>query len=171
MTSSTLASLPTAIDSLPPISGWESEARSVTSSLNPVFLPRTNLRLEEISAGFAIALHMHQPTIPAGHDGGLISNLQFMFEHPDIPDNHNAAPFAWCYSRMGEIIPDLVRQGHNPRVMLDYSGNLLWGLEQMGRSDVLDNLKRITCDPSLSALRRVARNHVEPCCGSVHADS
>jgi hypothetical protein len=29
---------------------------------------------------------------------------------------------------------------------LDYSGNLLWGLVQMGRSDILDNLKRITCN-------------------------
>jgi hypothetical protein len=32
--------------------------------------------------------------------------------------------------------------------MLDYSGNLLWGLVQMGRSDILDNLKRITCNPT-----------------------
>jgi hypothetical protein len=32
--------------------------------------------------------------------------------------------------------------------MLDYSGNLLWGLRQMGRGDVLDNLKRITIDPT-----------------------
>ena len=31
--------------------------------------------------------------------------------------------------------------------MLDYSGNLLWGLHQMGREDVLIHLKRITCDP------------------------
>ncbi|HEY9906070.1 MAG TPA: glycosyl hydrolase family 57 [Thermosynechococcaceae cyanobacterium] len=147
-TLSSLSSLPESIDSLPPIAGWEAAAQAVTASADPVFLPQTNLRLENISAGFAIALHMHQPTIPAGHDGGLISNLQFMFEHPYIPDNHNAGPFAWCYSRMGELIPQLVAQGHNPRVMLDYSGNLLWGLEQMGQSDVLDNLKRITCDPT-----------------------
>ena len=31
--------------------------------------------------------------------------------------------------------------------MLDYSGNLLWGLQQMGRNDVIDNLKKITCEP------------------------
>jgi hypothetical protein len=47
---------------------------------------------------------------------------------------------------MGDFIPDLVSQGCNPRIMLDYSGNLLWGLIQMGRNDVLDNLKKITCD-------------------------
>jgi hypothetical protein len=69
-----------------------------------------------------------------------------MFEHQQEGDNHNANPFAYCYSRMGDFIPELVNQGCNPRVMLDYSGNLLWGLRQMGRSDILDNLKRITCD-------------------------
>lgn len=89
---------------------------------------------------------MHQPTIPAGLNGGLISNLQYMFEHPHQGDNHNAGAFANCYSRMGDFIPELVNQGCNPRVMLDYSGNLLWGLQQMGRVDIIDNLKRITCD-------------------------
>jgi hypothetical protein len=70
-----------------------------------------------------------------------------MFEHPNQGDNHNAEPFAWCYSRMGDFIPQLVSEGCNPRIMLDYSGNLLWGLRQMGREDILNNLKRITCDP------------------------
>ncbi|NER31954.1 MAG: glycosyl hydrolase family 57, partial [Symploca sp. SIO1C4] len=84
---------------------------------------------------------------PAGANGELISNLQYMFEHSDEGDNHNAGVFAWCYSRMGDFIPELVSQGCNPRIMLDYSGNLLWGLRQMGRDDVLNNLKRITCEP------------------------
>ncbi len=89
---------------------------------------------------------MHQPTIPAGANGELISNLQHMFEHQGEGDNHNAGVFAWCYSRMGDFIPDLVSQGCSPRIMLDYSGNLLWGLRQMNRDDVLTNLRRITCD-------------------------
>ncbi len=141
-----LPELPELIDDLPTISGWEAEVEQMVQQQQPVFLPQTNLRFEQIRAGFAIALHMHQPTIPAGANGELISNLQYMFEHPQEGDNHNAAPFAWCYSRMGEMIPNLVSQGYNPRVMLDYSGNLLWGLRQMGRSDVLDHLRRITCD-------------------------
>jgi hypothetical protein len=33
--------------------------------------------------------------------------------------------------------------------MLDYSGNLLWGLEQMGRADVLEALRFLACDPSV----------------------
>lgn len=138
--------LPEIINGLPNISGWEAEVLSVVNNDAPVFLPTTNIKLENVKAVFAIALHMHQPTIPALSSGELISNLQYMFAHPHTGDNHNAGPFAWCYSRMGEFIPELVSQGCNPRVMLDYSGNLLWGLRQMGRDDVLDNLKRITCD-------------------------
>ncbi len=141
-----MSALPELINGLPNICGHETEVIAALQPDRPVFLPDTNLKLESLSATFAIALHMHQPTIPAGADGSLISNLQQMFEHPYDGDNHNAAPFAWCYSRMGDFIPELVSQGCNPRVMLDYSGNLLWGLRQMGRGDVLDNLKRITCD-------------------------
>lgn len=140
-------SLPEAIDGLPNISGWETEVQSVVQQERYVFLPKTNLSLSEISAGFTIALHMHQPTIPAGKNGELISNLQHMFEHPHEGDNHNATAFAHCYSRMADLIPELVSQGCNPRVMLDYSGNLLWGLQQMGRSDILDRLRQITSVP------------------------
>jgi hypothetical protein len=111
-------------------------------------LPTTNIRLEEVTSAFAIALHMQQPIIPAGKDGELISNLQYMFEHSHEGDNHNAGTFASCYSRMADFIIELVGQGKNPRIMLDYSGNLLWGLRQMGQGDIIENLKRITIDPT-----------------------
>ncbi len=128
---------------MPSISGREAELAALMRVQQPSFLPRTNLDLSQIQSGFACALHMHQPTIPAGADGGLISNLQHMFEHPHDGDNHNAGVFADCYGRMGDYIPQLIDQGCNPRIMLDYSGNLLWGLEQMGRQDVLDKLRRL----------------------------
>ena len=137
---------PTLVEGLPNICGWESEIDAVDQTDNPVFLSSTNLRLKDISAGFAIALHMHQPTIPAGAQGELISNLQYMFEHPYEGDNHNAAPFAYCYARLGDFIPELLDQGCNPRIMLDYSGVLLWGLQQLGRRDILDKLSLLTCD-------------------------
>jgi hypothetical protein len=70
-----------------------------------------------------------------------------MYEHPGEGDNHNADPFAWCYRRLGEIIPQLLQEGCNPRIMLDYSGNLFWGFQQMGRNDILDNLKNLACNP------------------------
>ena len=132
---------------LPTLCGWESSIQDITHSDQPVFLERSNLDISSLSAGFAIALHMHQPTIPAGPEGALIGHLQYMFEHHYEGDNHNAGPFAYCYARMGDFIPELVEQGCNPRVMLDYSGNLLWGLQQMGRHDIIDKLKGITCDP------------------------
>ncbi len=146
MPTQTLPNIPEIIDGLPNICGWEAEINSVVQGSKPVFLPSTNIRLEQVTSAFAIALHMHQPTIPAGANGELISNLQYMFEHPQEGDNHNAGPFANCYSRMGDIIPELVARGCNPRVMLDYSGNLLWGLRQMGRGDIIEKLQGITCD-------------------------
>ena len=142
-----IATAPIAIETngLPNICGWESEISNAVNHDRVIFLPDSKINLD-INAGFACALHMHQPTVPAGAKGELINNLQYMFEHPDEGDNHNAGAFAWCYSRMGDWIPELVANGCNPRIMLDYSGNLLWGFEQMGRNDILDNLKRITCE-------------------------
>jgi hypothetical protein len=133
--------------SLPAIAGEEAKILEIVNHNDSIFLGSTNLRLEDINAGFACALHMHQPTIPAGRNGELISNLQYMYEHPGEGDNHNADPFALCYRRLGEIIPQLLQEGCNPRIMLDYSGNLFWGFQQMGRNDILDNLKNLACNP------------------------
>ena len=121
--------------------------------------PPTAERKQEATAQafhscFACALHMHQPTIPAGAQGELINHLQFMVEHPGEGDNHNAEPFAQCYRRMADLIPQLISEGCQPRIMLDYSGTLLWGFEQMGRSDILNALRYLACDP-------VMQTHVE----------
>ena len=139
------------LQTLPDIAGHEAEIREWMQPAPPVFQPRTNLRFETIHSAFACALHMHQPTIPAGRDGGLISHLQYMEDHPDEGDNHNAPAFAHCYRRMADIIPQLIREGCNPKIMLDYSGNLLWGLQHMGRDDILEPLKRLACDPILQS--------------------
>ena len=72
-----------------------------------------------------------------------------MLEHPDIGDNHNAPVFHWCYKRMGEFIPQLLGEGSQPRIMLEYSGTLLHGLRAMGLDDVFDALRPLTCDPEL----------------------
>src|SRR5437773_1014014 len=71
-----------------------------------------------------------------------------MMENQSVGDNHNAPVFLWCYRRMGQLIPELIGEGCEPRVMLDYSGTLLHGLQQMGLPDVFDDLKRITCEPA-----------------------
>jgi hypothetical protein len=95
---------------------------------------------------FAIALHMHQPIVPAGLNGELISYLQYMLEHPFEGNNFNAGAFTYCYTRIADFLMHIVQGGGNPRILLDYSGTLLWGLRHMGRSEILENLKRITCD-------------------------
>ena len=134
---------------LPPIAGREAEILAMVQQNQPVFLHGTNLNFAQISSAFACALHMHQPTIPAGANAELISHLQYMFEHPGDGDNHNAAVFAHCYRRLAELIPQLIGEGCNPRIMLDYSGNLLWGFEQMGRTDILEALRFLACDPTM----------------------
>jgi hypothetical protein len=141
------------VNGLPNICGAENQVEEVTRSRAPVYLTETNLQIGRLKAVFSIALHMQQPLIPAGGDdvrtADLISNLDYMMRNPGTGDNHNATVFADCYGRMGDIIPELVREGRNPRVMLDYSGELLFGLRKMGRGDVLDRVRGITCDPNL----------------------
>ncbi|MFZ4566291.1 MAG: glycosyl hydrolase family 57 [Prochlorococcaceae cyanobacterium] len=130
---------------LPPIAGREAELQMLMRRPpSPRPLPPAAIR-----SAFACALHMHQPTIPAGPDGALISHLQWMFDHPGEGDNHNAEPFARCYRRLADLLPQLIGEGCEPRIMLDYSGNLLWGFEQMGRRDILEALQRLACDPLL----------------------
>ena len=146
--------LPEYVDGLPNLSGEEALIAETIAdaATTPVYGATTGgSPFAGIESAFAIALHMHQPLIPAGgddlHTAALISNLQYMYQHPDIGDNHNAPVFRWCYERMGEFIRDLIDEGAQPRVMLEYSGTLLHGLRAMGADDVLDALRTVTVDP------------------------
>ena len=130
----------------PPISGREQDVAALM--LKPRQAWSTSpIKFEQLRSGFACALHMHQPTVPAGAGNTLISHLQYMLDHPNEGDNHNAEPFAHCYRRLAELLPELINEGCAPRIMLDYSGNLLWGIEQMGRRDIGDALHYLACDP------------------------
>lgn len=141
-------------DGLPNISGSEKIVKKAVQdgALSPVFDKATNSDFSKINAACAIALHMHQPLIPAGGKdiatADVISNLKDMMDNQGVGDNHNAPVFAECYKRMGDFIPELVAEGKQPRVMLEYSGTLLYGLQKMGRDDVIDSLKKITTDPA-----------------------
>ncbi|MDP3788973.1 MAG: glycosyl hydrolase family 57, partial [Candidatus Omnitrophota bacterium] len=134
----------------PDICGNESRIIQAVKGEKGLYAPISSIKFDRVQSCFGIALHMHQPTIPDGSgDLGtapLISNLQHMMEHQDIGDNHNAPVFMSCYSRMSDFIRELAAAGRNPRVMLDYSGNLLWGLSEMNGGAVINNLKLITCD-------------------------
>jgi hypothetical protein len=131
--------------------GADDRIASAMTDQGPLFR-RPAADFGDARSAFAIALHMHQPLIPAGagpgpRDAAVISNLQFMFDHPEVKDAHNAPAFLRCYARMGELVPQLIREGKRPRVMLDYSGCLLYGLREMGQTYAIASLRGLTCDP------------------------
>jgi hypothetical protein len=142
-----MADLRENIDGVPNVSGAEAEIAQVQRAQagQPVFLPESGIDFGRLRSACAVALHMHQPLIPAGgsdlRTAGLISNLKHMMDNQGVHDNHNAPVFAWCYKRMGEFIPHLVGEGKQPRV-------LLHGLRQMGEHGVIDKLRTITAEPA-----------------------
>jgi len=144
--------IPECVGGLPNICGSEDLVNEATSRMGSLYLGESGIDFNRIKSAFAIALHMHQPLIPAGtsdlRTAPVISNLKYMLDHPGVGDNHNAPVFHDCYRRMGRFILDLVREGKQPRVMLDYSGCLLYGLRATGLQDVFDSLATITCDPA-----------------------
>ena len=139
-------------DGLPNICGQEPLiTQAITAGRQRPVYPDQQATIAS-SAAFAVALHMHQPLIPAGDGADLrsariISNLAWMMDHPDVGDNHNAPVFVQCYQRMGEFIRDLLDEGRQPRVMLDYSGTLLHGMRQMGLHEVFEALGYLANDP------------------------
>ena len=97
------------IDGFPNICGFDEQVIKSAESNKDVFKPATNVSLDNIQSAFVIALHMHQPTIPAGggelSTAALIGNLQYMFNHPHVGDNHNASVFAWRSYRLADANP------------------------------------------------------------------
>jgi hypothetical protein len=148
---SEMSDLPEYIDGLPNICGSEEIVENaIKNRPERVFANESPVNFEALRSASAIALHMHQPLIPAGggdlQSADIISNLQYMMHNQGIGDNHNAPVFHWCYKRIGEFVPQLMGEGKEPRVMLEYSGTLFHGLRKMGLHDVLDCLKAVTCD-------------------------
>src|SRR5262245_25517939 len=122
------------MEPLPPLT--ESDAP------RPEPAPPRPAALGHIKSAAAVALHMHQPLIPGGgvelSRAGVISNLQFMLESGSDGDRYNAQVYHQCYRRTGELVRTAVDAGQAPRVMLEYSGTLLHGLERMGLTDVFE---------------------------------
>ena len=138
----------------PSICGRESELQTLMLKNRKQHRSNRENENQNIKSCFACALHMHQPTIPAGANKELISHLQYMFEHSNEGDNHNASSFAHCYRRLADLIPELINEGCQPKIMLDYSGNLLWGFEQMQRNDIIGALQYLALDKAM-------QDHVE----------
>jgi len=142
---------PEYVDGIPNISGNEDLVQEVMKQRRAPLHTASGIDFGRIRSGFASALHMHQPLIPAGgydlRTAHIISNLKHMMDNPGIGDNHNAGVFHWCYKRMGEFIPALVHEGKQPRVMLEYSGTLFHGMRDMGLNDVFDVLVPLAKNP------------------------
>ncbi len=153
-----MSELPVEIEGLPNICGWERERAAALrrGRDRAVFLPESGIDFGRARGACAVALHMHQPLIPAGGPGRgsdmrtepLVGNLGFMAESPYSEDRHNAGVYRWCYRRFGEYIPRLLAQGRQPRIALDYTGTLFHGLRLMGAADVTDALRPLACDPA-----------------------
>ena len=79
------------VDGLPSLCGQEPLIREAIEAgrRRPVFPGGADI--ERAASAFAVALHMHQPLIPAAGDdlrsAGIISNLAWMMEHPHIGDS------------------------------------------------------------------------------------
>ena len=138
------------VDGVPNLSGAEDLVAKAIDD-HQVFLPQSMIDWNNVKNAYAVALHMHQPIIPNPdqplNEAEEISYLKYMMDHPHIGDNHNAMVFRDCYKRIGDFIPELIAEGKEPRIMLDYSGTLLHGMRKMGLDDVFDNLRTITCNP------------------------
>jgi hypothetical protein len=137
-----MQTIPELIEGLPPISGWEEELRQA----NARRLPAPARDPNDVRSAFGIALHMHQPLILQDGDlksARVLGNLEYMMERKHVHGMHDAPVFLQCYSRIADFIRELVDAGRPARIMLDYSGELLFGLRQMGEGGVLDNLKSV----------------------------
>ena len=101
--------LPEYVDGIPNICGSEVVVDTAIKAAQkgPVFLREDSVPFGGMRSAFAIALHMHQPLIPAGGaDLGtarLVSNLKYMMDNPGIgtttmPRYSLGATSAWVNS-------------------------------------------------------------------------
>ena len=79
------------VDEIPAISGAEKEIEKIINENRdkPVYLNKSGIDFSSINSACTIALHMHQPMIPAGDgkpitEAKIISNLEHMFNNPDL---------------------------------------------------------------------------------------
>ena len=140
------------VDGLPNLCGHDAAIAAVSTDAGRPPPSRSPFALERVTAAFAVGLHMHQPLVlqdGAASEAPIIGNLQYMMERSHVHGMHDAPVFARCYARPTELLRALVDAGKHPRLMLDYSGELLFGLRQMGRGDLLDALRPLTVDERL----------------------
>src|SRR5687768_11864578 len=112
------ALIPELVEGLPTLCGWEAEIRETVARRGPASLNWTPIRLGNVTSAFGIALHMHQPLVLGDGDlqtARVIGNLEYMMERRHVHGFHDAPAFLSCYSRIADIVRDLVDAGRNPR--------------------------------------------------------
>jgi hypothetical protein len=143
--------LPEYVEGLPNICGSEALVDSFLKT-RPLLPPPSARSVDfgRIQSACAVALHMHQPLVPAGGENlgtaELVSNLKRMFGSSDPAESQSAVIFPWCFQRMGQFVPQLLNEGKQPRVMLEYSGTLLHGLRKMGFEEAFEDLRHASRD-------------------------
>jgi predicted house-cleaning noncanonical NTP pyrophosphatase (MazG superfamily) len=86
-------------------------------------------------------LHMHQPPIWT-EDGQMLGNLEKMLRsEPNSEQQWNAQWFTLAYKNPARYTEMLVKEGHNPRLVVDYSGVLLEEMALLSANGFFDTLK------------------------------
>ena len=110
-----MGELPEYVDGLPNICGSEQRIEEAIRDrgADPVFLPPGAAGFGDTNSAFAVALHMHQPLIPAGgpdlRTAPVISNLKWMLDNPGIGDNHNGPGVLVVLQADGRVRPAAAR--------------------------------------------------------------
>lgn len=89
-------------------------------------------------------LHMHQPPVWRGEDGGekLVGNLLKMITGPpNSEESWNGRIFARAYKNPARHVLQLAAEGLSPRIILDFSGCLLKELWELSSSGFFDSLE------------------------------
>ncbi|NES01383.1 MAG: glycoside hydrolase [Okeania sp. SIO2F4] len=84
-------------------------------------------------------LHFHQP--PIWNNGQLHGNLEKMLGGESNSEEHwNAQWFAQAYKNPARYAKKLSEEGHQPRMMVDYSGVLLEEMAKLSTNGIFSNL-------------------------------
>src|SRR5207245_9227108 len=97
MIETTKSALPDIVEGLPNICGSEDRIAEAMARRGPYYVPESGVDFSRVRSAFSIALHMHQPLIPAAgsglHRAAIVSNLKYMMYNLTIGDNQNAPSF------------------------------------------------------------------------------
>ena len=167
--------LPEYVDGLPNIAGHEKDIAEALKAAadREVFRPESRIDFARIKSAAAIALHMHQPLIPAGgHDlrtAKIISNLKYMMDNPGIGDNHNAERLRLVLQADGRVHPAARQRRQRAAGDARVLGNAPARAARDGRAPRHRRAENDHDEPRLPPLRRMARLPVGPRGGAVDA--